>query len=252
MARPFMKKFISETGHRPWPIVPGPWVMTQSWHDLLFAHWSVPLVALRHLIPAGLEIDRFDGVAWLAVVPFRMSGVRVRGTPSVPWLSNFLELNVRTYVVHDGKPGVWFFSLDAENAVAVEVARRWFHLPYFRAGMHLEKRDDWFHYESIRAHHGAPAAALHAKYRPIAPPEPAARGTLEHFLTERYCLYTTDRAGRLIRGEIHHGPWPLQMAEAEFAGNTMASAAGIALPASPLLHFAHRQDVVVWAPKQIS
>jgi uncharacterized protein YqjF (DUF2071 family) len=182
-----------------------------------------------------------------------MSGVCVRGTPSVPWLSNFLELNVRTYVAYGGEPGVWFFSLDAGNAIAVEIARRWFHLPYFRADMHLENRDDWFYYQSTRTHRGPPAATLRAKYRPIAAPTPAAPGTLEHFLTERYCLYTTDPAGRLIRGEIHHGPWPLQVAEAEFAENTMGSAAGIALPASPpLLHFAHRQDVVVWAPKRIS
>jgi uncharacterized protein len=248
-----MSKITSRTAHRPWPLERGPWVMAQSWHDLLFAHWPVPVATLRCLIPAALEIDTFDSIAWLAVVPFRMSGVRIRGTPSVPRLSNFLELNVRTYVTHDGKPGVWFFSLDAESAIAVEIARRWFHLPYFRADMHLEKHDDWFHYQSTRTHRGAPEATLRAKCRPIAAPTPSAPGTLEHFLTERYCLYSTDRAGRLIRGEIHHGPWPLQLAEAEFAENTTASAAGIALPVSPpLLHFAHRQDVVVWPPERIS
>jgi uncharacterized protein len=253
IAPPLMKKFISETGHRPWPLERGPWVMAQTWHDLLFAHWPVPVATLRRLVSAALEIDTFDSIAWLAVVPFRMSGVRVRGTPSVPWLSNFLELNVRTYVVHGGKPGVWFFSLDAENPVAVEIARRWFHLPYFRADMHLENRDDWFRYESTRAHRGAPAAVLRAKYRPIGAPTPAVPGTLEHFLTERYCLYTTDHASRLIRGEIHHDPWPLQVAEAEFAENTMDNAAGIALPARPpVLHFAHRQDVVVWPPERIT
>lgn len=248
-----MSKITSQTAHRLWPLERGPWVMAQSWHDLLFAHWPVPVTALRPLIPAALEIDTYAGQAWLAVVPFRMSGVRLRGTPAVPWLSNFLELNVRTYVVHDCKPGVWFFSLDAENPVAVEIARRWFHLPYFRANMRLQEAGDWFHYESARTHRGAPTAALRAKYRPISPPGPAVRGTLEHFLTERYCLYTTNRSGDLIRGEIHHGPWPLQTAEAEFAENTMASAAGIALPTSPpLLHFAHRQDVVVWPPERRS
>jgi hypothetical protein len=226
--------------------------MTQIWHDLLFAHWPVPLAALRSQIPASLEIDTFDGTAWVAVVPFRMSGVRIRGTPPAPWLSNFPELNVRTYVTRDGKPGVWFFSLDAANAVAVQIARRWFHLPYFRAAMQIQKRDDWFEYASVRKHRGAPPAELSAKYRPIAPPQFPVSGTLAHFLTERYCLYTTDRSGRLIRGEIHHAPWLLQLAEAQFTKNTMSDASGITLPdTQPLLHFASRQDVVVWAPQRI-
>jgi uncharacterized protein len=242
----------SQTQHRPWPLVPGPWVMAQTWHDLLFAHWPVPIAALRSQIPVSLEIDTFDGVAWLAVIPFRMSGVRVRSTPAVPWLSDFPELNVRTYVKRDGKPGVWFFSLDAANAVAVQIARRWFHLPYFRATMQIQEHGEWFEYSSIRNHRGAPQATLTAKYRPIALPQSPACGTLEHFLTERYCLYTTNASGRLIRGEIHHAPWPLQLAEAEFAENTMTIASGIALPHSrPLLHFASRQDVIVWPPKQV-
>jgi uncharacterized protein YqjF (DUF2071 family) len=226
--------------------------MAQTWHDLLFAHWPVPIAALRSQIPASLEIDTFGGTAWIAVVPFRMSGVRPRGTPSIPWLSSFLELNVRAYVKRDGKPGVWFFSLDAANAIAVEIARHWFHLPYFRATMQIQKRADWFEYSSVRNLRGAPPAGLSAKYRPIAPPQSPGSGTLEHFLTERYCLYTTNASGRLIRGEIHHTPWPLQLAEAEFAENTMAFAAGINLPNTPpLLHFAARQDVVVWPPKKI-
>ena len=147
-------------------------MMAQIWHDLLFAHWSVPIAALRSQIPASLEIDTFDGAAWLAVVPFRMSGVRLRGTRAIPWLSSFPELNVRTYVKRNGKPGVWFFSLDAANAIAVEIARRWFHLPYFRAAMHIQKRGDWFEYSSVRNHPGAPPAELSVKYRPIAPPQP--------------------------------------------------------------------------------
>jgi uncharacterized protein len=247
-----MRNLKSQTAHRPWPLVSGPWVMAQTWHDLLFAHWPVPIAAVRSQIPTSLEIDTSHGTAWLAVVPFRMSGVRVRGTPSIPWLSSFPELNVRTYVKRDGKPGVWFFSLDAANAVAVEIARRWFHLPYFRAAMQIKKRGDWFAYRSVRHHRAAAPAELSAQYRPIAPPQLPAPGTLAHFLTERYCLYTTNRSGRLIRGEIHHAPWPLQLAEAEFAKNTMTIASGVALPNTPpLLHFASRQDVIVWSPKII-
>jgi uncharacterized protein len=247
-----MRNLKFQTQHRPWPLPRGPWVMAQTWHDLLFAHWPVPIAALRPQIPAALEIDTFAGAAWLAVVPFRMSGVRVRGTPSLPWLSSFPELNVRTYVKRDGKPGVWFFSLDAANAIAVEIARRWFHLPYFRATMQIHKRGDRFDYSSLRSHRGAPPAELSVKYRAIAPPQFPAPGTLEHFLTERYGLYTTNGSGRLIRAEIHHAPWPLQRAEAEFAENTMARAAGINLSGTPpLLHFAARQDVLVWSPKKI-
>src|SRR6266704_6531932 len=124
-----MTSVMEPIAHRPWPLPVGPWVMAQRWHDLLFAHWPVPAGELQHLIPTPLTIDTFDGQAWLAVVPFRMSGVRLRGTPAVPWLSAFPELNVRTYVKCEGRPGVWFFSLDAGNPLAVAIARAWFHLP---------------------------------------------------------------------------------------------------------------------------
>ena len=245
-----MKAILREVAHRPWPLLAGPWVMAQSWHDLLFAHWAVDSEKLRALIPDPLEIDSFDGQAWLAVVPFRMSGVRLRGAPAVPWLSAFPELNVRTYVKYRGKPGVWFFSLDAGNALAVAIARAWFHLPYFRARMSCDGRDGYIYYRSGRTHRRAPSAVLKCRYRPsneVFYPQP---GTLEYFLTERYCLYASGGNGRLICVEIHHPPWPLQLAEAEFTGNSMAEAAGVALPAQmPLLHFAKRQDVVIWQPE---
>ena len=231
--------------------------MAQSWHDLLFAHWPIdpaPMRALmRPYIPAALQIDTFDGQAWIAVVPFRMSGVRLRATPALPWLSAFPELNVRTYVVADRKPGVWFFSLDARNPAAVASARAWFHLPYFRARMKCEDRDGRIHYSSERTHHGASPGALRVSYRPAAEIFEAKPGTLEHFLTERYCLSSTNPRGRLYRGEIHHQPWQLQIAEANFQQNSMTEAAAIALPSQkPLLHFARRQDVVVWHPHRIS
>lgn len=249
-----MSGILENVSHRPWPLPAGPWVMAQTWHDLLFAHWPIPVAALRPHIPAQLEIDTFEGQAWLAVVPFRMSGVRVRAAPALPWLSNFPELNVRTYVTMAGKPGVWFFSLDAGNPLAVAIARAWFHLPYFRARMSCEERDGWIHYRSERTHRGSPAGSLESQYRPIGEVLSAAPGTLEHFLTERYCLYTADRRGRIIRGEIHHPPWTLQLAEASFARNTMAEASLPSLPrlASPLLHFSRRQDVVVWQPQRIA
>jgi uncharacterized protein YqjF (DUF2071 family) len=226
--------------------------MAQSWHDLLFAHWAVdPAVLLPH-IPAGLEIDTFKGRAWLGIVPFRMSGVRLRWTPPLPWLSAFPELNVRTYVTAEGKPGVWFFSLDAANPVAVAAARLSFHLLYFNARMKCSEVDGWIEYESERSHPGAPGAVFEAQYRPAGEFFEAQQGTLEYFLTERYCLYSASD-GRIYRGEIHHPPWLLQPAEAQLTRNSMAAAAGLAVPADlPLLHFAKRQDMVAWAPHRIA
>jgi uncharacterized protein YqjF (DUF2071 family) len=247
-----MSSAPQEEAHRPWPLPAGSSVMAQSWHELLFAHWPVDAAVLRPLLPVQLQIDTFEGSAWLAVVPFRMTGVRLRGTPPLPWLSAFPELNVRTYVTRDGKPGVWFFSLDAGNALAVTIARAWFHLPYFRARMMCVDRDGWIHYQSERTHRGAPAGSLKCRYRPIGEVFSPQRGTLEYFLTERYCLYTTDGRGRVIRGEIHHAPWPLQRAEAELAHNSMAESLGIALASRPLLHFARRQDVLVWSPQPLT
>lgn len=226
--------------------------MRQTWHDLLFAHWTLPVNSIQPLLPQGVELDTYNGQCWVGIVPFRMSGVRLRGTPALPWLSAFPELNVRTYVTVDNRPGVWFFSLDAANLLAVCVARAWFHLPYYRARMALNKQDGWIHYRSERTHRGSRPAELRARYRPSGSVFEPQRGTLEHWLTERYCLYSADPRGRLFRGEIHHPPWPLQLAEGAIEANTMAEAAGISLPASvPLLHFALRQDVIVWPPRGI-
>lgn len=240
---------LAATSHRPWPLPRGPWVMAQTWHDLLFAHWPLPAAKLAPLIPSPLALDTYEGQAWLAVVPFRMSGVRPRGVPGMPWLSAFPELNVRTYVTAPGgsKPGVFFFSLEAANPIAVSAARRGFHLPYFRARMRLTDYGDHIAYTSTRTHTGAPPAAFVGRYGPTGGVYATTPGSLEHWLTERYCLYTVTGGGRLHRGDIHHAPWPLQPAQATLATNSMAAAAGIHLPDTPpLLHFARRLDVVVW------
>lgn len=236
-----------------------PWVMAQSWHDLLFAHWRLPASALAARLPAPLQPDLFDGSAWLGVVPFRMTGVRLRGLPALPWLSAFPELNVRSYVSlpdRDGaaRPGVWFFSLDAARWLAVVVARRWFGLPYHSAAMRCVSEGGEIRYSSRRIETGArvASAAFVARYRPTGPVRAAAPGSLEHFLTERYCLYAHDRRGRLCRAEVQHAPWPLQPAQAEVERNTMAAPLGLQLPPdAPLLHFARRLDVLVWSPRPV-
>lgn len=222
--------------------------MTQSWHDLLFAHWRVDERRLRKHIPAAFDIDRFDGSAWLGIVPFTMTNVSARGVPPVPWLSAFPELNVRTYVKpRDGKRGVFFFSLDAGRLLAVLGARAMFRLPYFAASMRVTHRGDVVHYESRRR--GGPVFA--ASYEPAGPVFTAVRGSLEFFLTERYCLYHVDPFGRPSRLHIHHAPWPLQPARAEIAENTMTDGLGIRLEGAPLLHFAKRLDVVAWLPRPL-
>jgi uncharacterized protein len=155
--------------------------------------------------------------------------------------------------VGDGKPGVWFFSLDAANRIAVAVARAWFHLPYFRARMSCEERNGWIEYRSGRVHRGAPCGVFRGRYRPTGETFRAKSGSLEHFLTERYCLYAADGKGQLLRSEIHHAPWPLQYAEAELTSNTMPEADGIYLPPErPLLHFSKSQEVVVWPPRRVA
>jgi len=228
--------------------------MTQTWQDLLFAHWPVKVSQLRALVPAVLPLDTFDGQAYLGVVPFRMSGVRPRLMPLLPWISAFAELNVRTYVTIENKPGVYFFSLDAANPLAVEVARRWYWLQYFHARMSVRQEGGHIHYTNCRTDRRSPAAAeFHAKYRPTAAVFHAEQGTLAHWLTERYCLYTVDARGRVVRAEIHHARWPLQPAEATLRTNTMTMPLGLRLPDSPpILYFAGRLDVVVWPPRRVA
>ena len=248
----FNYRILEETAHRPWPMPSGPWVMTQTWHDLLFAHWPVDAAALRNRVPDAFEIDLFEGEAWLAVVPFRMTNVAPRGVPALPWLSAFPELNVRTYVRAGDRTGVYFFSLDATNPIAVAVARGLFHLPYFTASMACPGRDGWIHYRSERSRSGPRRARFVGRYRPLGPPRPPTPGTIEHFLTERYCLFTTDGRGRPRSLDIHHPRWPLQAAEAELATNTMADANGFSLPPiPPLLHFSKRQDMVAWGLRRL-
>jgi uncharacterized protein YqjF (DUF2071 family) len=236
---------LDRTGHRPWPLPDRSWVLGQTWNDLLFAHWPVAAEPLRERLPTGLELDTWEGRAWLGITPFVLSGLRLRGTPPLPVVSRFPELNVRTYVSHAGRPGIWFLSLDAASGAAVEAARRAYRLPYHRARITVERRDEWIRYAAARNQTTGRPHVFEARYRPTAPPAEPHGGTLEHFLTERYCLYTTED-GHLARADIHHAPWQLQPAEAEIDLNTMTPYWLELPPEEPLLHFAARQDVVVW------
>jgi uncharacterized protein YqjF (DUF2071 family) len=236
---------LDVTDHRPWPLPDAPWIMGQTWEDLLFAHWRAPAEELRALLPDGLELDLYEDEAWIGIVPFRLSGLRPRGLPPLPFVSSFLELNTRTYVTAGGKPGIWFFGLDASSELAVEAARLGYKLPYFRADMHAEWRDGSLAFESRRRDSRGASATFRARYRPIGDVVDADPRSLAHFLTERYCLYTSE-AGRLKRIQIHHGPWPLQPAESAIEENTMAPRGVELVDEEPLLHFSARQDAVFW------
>lgn len=241
----------TSVAHRPWPIPRRPWMMTQRWSDLLFMHWPVPTDALRRLVPDALQLDLRQGTAWLTITPLYLGHLRLRGVPTIPGISAFPEINVRTYVTHGGKPGVFFFSLDAGSALAVMAARLLFHLPYQRAQMTLRRRADGaIEYRSHRR--TTPPARFDATYAPDGPAHFAEAGSLDHWLSERYCLYSVSGRGTVYRAEIHHFPWPLQRARADTAENTLAAAAGLALPAEPpRLAFARRLDVVVWDKDRI-
>lgn len=225
--------------------------MRQTWHDLLFAHWPIAANVLHELVPPVFQLDTYDGQAWIGVIPFQMSDVSLRWMPALPWISAFPELNVRTYVTVDDKPGVYFFSLDAGNRLAVAVARRFFFLPYFHARMISRHEGDTIYYSSKRIHPGAPYAAFQARYRPTGAVLNTNPGSLERWLTERYCLYTTSR-GRAYRLEIQHAPWQLQPAEAEIEINTMTAPHSIRLPDTPpLLHFSQQLKMVGWPLEQL-
>ena len=255
-----MHPALRHTAHRPFPLPGRPWLFRQTWKDLLFAHWPADTEALRPLVPASVEIDTFGGAAWVGVVPFRMAGIAPRGLPAVPWVSATAELNLRLYVTCRGVPGVWFLSLDAANPLAVWVARRFFHLPYYRADMNARREGEAVVYRSARRRSdrsdtSTAPVALEATYRPTSGVFHSTPGTLEHFLTERYCLFTTAPAagepvgsprGRVLRGDIHHAPWPLQRAAAEVAVNTVASAQGVAVEGEPHLLFSRSLKVALW------
>lgn len=226
--------------------------MTQRWNDLLFLHYALEPELVRSVVPDVLTLDTYQQRAWVTIAPFWINHLRPPGVPSLPWLSHFNEINVRTYVTYDGKPGVYFFSLDASNLSAVWGARVFYRLPYWQASMKVTGRGGAkIEYVSKRQH-GPKPAELKCSYGPASPRTFQAHpGSLDHFLTERYCLYVTSRK-RLYRAEIHHLPWSLQGAEISVETNTMAQPVGLQLPLQPdLAYFARELKVLFWAPERL-
>lgn len=226
-------------------------IMHQTWGKLLFMHWAIDEQLLRPLIPRRLTIDTYDGKAWIGVVPFTMWNVRPVYFPAIPFVSSSHELNVRTYVHLDGIPGVWFLTMDASNPLAVWGARYSFFLPYYRARMHLAEKAGVIRYRSKRLDSDAPPGTFAADWeigepRPLAPP-----GSLDFFLTERYCLFS-ERQHTLYMARIHHSPWPLQSARLLSHASDLLPGIGLPNPPEPpLLHYADRQQVEVWPLKDV-
>jgi len=236
-----MHPALRSTDHRPWPLPSQPWIWQQSWLDLAFIHFPVAAEKLAPLLPAGIHLDHFGGTAWIGLVPFRMAAVRRRTLPHVSLFGTFPELNVRTYVNVGGKPGVWFFSLDAASWPIV-IGGRIYNLPYYRARMRMIRRDGWIDYTSSRFRSDT---FFRGRYRPTGDVFFAQTGTFEHWATERYCLYAHSARRGLARMEVHHAPWPLQRANAEIDKCNLLEAAGISAPlAPPVCHFSAGVSVV--------
>lgn len=236
---------FAQTDHRPWPLPDKSYLLKQIWLDLAFIHWEVPYEQLRTRIPKPLEIETFAGKAWLGIVPFDMQGVTFRGLPAIPALSDFPEINVRTYVKYGDKPGVWFFSLDVPNPIAVWAARTFFNLPYRRAQVSIKQPEAGV----INYTHRLPGASFKATYRPIAAPT-YSHDSFARWATERYCLYCQSQQGNLYRTAVQHPQWLLQAAELTIHENTLLNDFDIG-PQHPTVLFSKRQDVVAYTPERI-
>ena len=220
-----------------------PWLVGMDWTDALFLHWPVPAASLEARLPGDLQLDTFEGTAWVSIVAFRIAHARPRGVPHALGWPTFPEINLRTYVRDAERAGIWFFSLDATSRVAVELARRFVHLPYYSAAVESAFESGALSYRLERTDRRAPAARLDARASFGGGTRTAAPGTLEHWLVERYCFFTAGRRGRTLRGDVVHQPWPLRDATAEVSGNTLLAAARI-VPSS-LAPIAHASSGVV-------
>jgi uncharacterized protein YqjF (DUF2071 family) len=227
--------------------------MYQKWRDLLFLHWEFPVDVIQRTLPDGLNVDTYDGKAYLGLVPFFMRDIRPRFCPTVPGVSNFLEMNLRTYVYdRTGKPGVWFYSLDADQWLAVRVARTFFNLPYFDAAMSADK-DDGIEYKVIRKGCSAEFAShlFYSEREELPPPQP---GSFEFFLIERYYLFAVNHAGALFSGKVYHTPYPLRAVAAEVLKNGAVALAGFDRPDRPPDHavMSRGVDVNIFAIEKVS
>jgi len=243
---------LNDIIHRPFPIPSQKWIMRQSWRNVLFLHWPVPVEKLRPLIPSSLQIDTFNGSAWLGIILFVLEGIFPLGISSVSLTPKFPETNVRTYVKYKDKPGIYFISIDVENWASLNIAKRWYRLPYNSAQIFFRKDGQTCYFQSIRKGNENPSISLKGKYGPISDVYYAKKGTLDHWLTERYCLYSSNNGVNIFCGEIHHQPWPLQKAEIDLVRNTLFNPFNFELSkVKPIAHFSTGVDSLMWNIKRL-
>ncbi|MFC3747960.1 YqjF family protein [Paenibacillus sp. GCM10012306] len=246
------QEILEHTSHRPFPLPKGPWMMKQGWNKVLFAHWPVSEASVSPFIPPGLELQQWEGRPWISVVPFQMDPLLVRGLPPLPFVHTFLELNIRTYVIKDGKPGVFFLNMDASSLPAVTGARVLTYLPYNYADMTLQSEGHGVRYISKRQTKLGEAVFNGVYSAAQSVPVHAIPGTLLHWLTERYCLFAVSSKGNLYVGDIHHQPWPLQEAKLQLDQHTSTKALGLAHESEPsFLTYTERLEVLLWPLKKI-
>ncbi|WP_147534318.1 YqjF family protein [Bacillus marasmi] len=243
---------LNDISHRLWPIPSGIWIMKQKWSNLLFAHWPIPEESLRSYIPSSLKIDTFNGAAWLGVVAFVMDGIYLRGLKGFSVTPRFTEVNVRTYVHYNGKPGVYFLSLDVGDKASLMVAKRWYRLPYQPAKSSLKMEDKAVYWENIRRGKSKIPIEFKGKFVPLSRVYYPEQGTFEHWATERYCLYSKDNRDNLYTAEIHHSQWPLQNVEAEIFSNTLFTPFQLQPTESkPIVHFSKGLETIFWNIKRL-
>ncbi|WAH35277.1 YqjF family protein [Alicyclobacillus dauci] len=232
------------SSHRQFPIPNRPWVMKQSWMNLGFIHWPVPIHHIESMIPAELTLDTFEGQAWISLVPLRIVHMHARFVPAFGF-HGFPEVNLRTYVVRDGRPGVFFFRLDAEHRLVAALGRRFLHVPYHDTSIHVDRQDEWIHYRLHPSGLSLSSSQLEFTIRPVSDVFESSKHSIDSWLTDRYCFYTTFR-GRVYRGDIHHGPWALQTAEVAFHISSALVDYGFGSSQPVLAHFSRQQEVQVW------
>jgi uncharacterized protein YqjF (DUF2071 family) len=242
---------LNEISHRPYPLPSKKWIMRQTWSNLLFLHWPISPDTLRPYIPSHLQIDTFDGYAWLGVVAFSVAGIYPRGLSSLSLTPNFPEINVRTYVTCDGKPGIYFLSLDVDDWASYTIAKRWYHLPYSFARIRFQKEEQTFHFESIRKWTANSPIKFKGEFIPLPEVYYAQKRMLDHWFIERYCLFSSDKRGNIYCGDIHHCPWPLQKVMTNIKENTLFSPFHFDLTKiKPISHFSRGVDTLFWNIKK--
>jgi uncharacterized protein len=239
MDKQYIAAILSQTQHRPFPVQAKPWKYYQEWHDVIFAHWKLPVPVLQPLIPVGLELDLYEGDAWVSLVAFSIVGLRPRYFPSLSLLSDFHEINLRTYVTRNGKPGIYFFSLEAEKLGSSLMSKLISGLPYMKSS--ISRKANLYESENEKM-----GFRLSISYRPQG--KVREKSPLERWLLERYCLFH-HLSGRMYGIDIHHMEWPMQDLEIEKQDIQYRLAGNTGLGEPDLFHYAEGVQVLTWGKK---